>query len=97
MKRSDVAWTLIGVLAVLLSGYLLYHEVRNISLSELTDSLQAIGARRWLLAALSTLGAYVALAWYDRIAMAHLGKKMSWWFIALCSFTTYALDRKSVV
>ena len=50
MKRSDVAWTLIGVLAVLLSGYLLYHEVRNISLSELTDSLQAIGARRWLLA-----------------------------------------------
>ena len=91
MKRSDVAWTLIGVLAVLLSGYLLYHEVRNISLSELTDSLQAIGARRWLLAALSTLGAYVALAWYDRIAMAHLGKKMSWWFIALCSFTTYAL------
>ena len=35
MKRSDVAWTLIGVLAVLLSGYLLYHEVRNISLSEL--------------------------------------------------------------
>ncbi|MCQ4265184.1 hypothetical protein CXK91_21395 [Stutzerimonas stutzeri] len=91
MKRSDVAWTLFGVSAVLLSGYLLYHEVRNISLAELTGSLQAIGARHWLLAALSTLGAYVALAWYDRIAMAHLGKKISWWFIALCSFTTYAL------
>lgn len=91
MKRSDVAWTLFGVSAVLLSGYLLYHEVRNISLAELTGSLQAIGARHWLLAALSTLGAYAALAWYDRIAMAHLGKKISWWFIALCSFTTYAL------
>ena len=23
--------------------------------------------------------------------MAHLGKKISWWFITLCSFTTYAL------
>ncbi|AHY44066.1 UPF0104 family protein [Stutzerimonas decontaminans] len=91
MKRSDVAWTLIGVSAVLLSGYLLYHEVRNISLAELTDSLHAIGAGGWLLAAISTLGAYVALAWYDRIAMAHLGKKISWWFITLCSFTTYAL------
>lgn len=42
MKRSDVAWTLIGISAVLLSGYLLYHEVRNISLAELTDSLHAI-------------------------------------------------------
>jgi len=91
MKKSDVAWTLVGVSAVLLSGYLLYHEVRNISLTELADSLRAIGARGWLLAALSTLGAYVALAWYDRIAMAHLGKTISWWFIALCSFTTYAL------
>ena len=91
MKRSDVAWTLVGISAVLLSGYLLYHEVRNISLSELADSLQAITFSGWLLAALSTLGAYVALAWYDRIAMAHLGKRISWWFIALCSFTTYAL------
>ncbi len=91
MKRSDVAWTLIGVSAVLLSGYLLYQEVRNISLSELADSLHAIGTQRWLLAALATLGAYAALAWYDRIAMAHLGKKISWWFITLCSFTTYAL------
>ena len=45
MKKSDVAWTLVGVSAVLLSGYLLYHEVRNISLTELADSLRAIGAR----------------------------------------------------
>ncbi|WP_313026387.1 lysylphosphatidylglycerol synthase transmembrane domain-containing protein [Pseudomonas lopnurensis] len=91
MKRSDVAWTLVGVTAVLLSGYLLYQEVRNISLAELADSLQAIAPPQWLLAGLATLGAYAALAWYDRIAMAHLGKKISWWFIALCSFTTYAL------
>lgn len=46
MKKSDVAWTLVGVSAVLLSGYLLYHEVRNISLTELADSLRGIGARR---------------------------------------------------
>jgi glycosyltransferase 2 family protein len=45
----------------------------------------------WLLAAGATLGAYSALAWYDRIALAHLGKKIPWRFITLCSFTTYAL------
>ena len=91
MKRSDVAWTLVGITAVLLSGYLLYQEVQNLSLAELTDSLGAIGQHDWILAGLSTLGAYFALAWYDRIAIAHLGKNISWWFITLCSFTTYAL------
>jgi len=39
----------------------------------------------------ATCGAYWALAWYDRIAVAHLGKRISWRFITLCSFTTYAL------
>lgn len=91
MKRSDAAWTLVGIIAVLLSGYLLYQEVRNLSLAELTDSLAAISHRNWVLAGLATLGAYFALAWYDRIAIAHLGKKIPWWFITLCSFTTYAL------
>src|SRR5262249_7774219 len=45
-----------------------------------------------VLAILSTLVAYAALAWYDRIALLHLGiKNISWVFISLCSFTTYAL------
>lgn len=91
MKRSDAAWTVIGISAVLFSGYLLYHEIRNISLTELTDSLAAIRYRNWIFAGLATLGAYFALAWYDRIAVAHLGRRISWWFITLCSFTTYAL------
>lgn len=91
MKRSDVAWTLIGITAVLLSGFLLYQEIRNLSLAELTDSLDAISYRDWIMAAIATVGAYTALAWYDRIAIAHLGKSISWWFITLCSFTTYAL------
>lgn len=91
MKKSDWIWTMIGLAAVVFSCYLLYREIRTISLAELTDSLHAIRAHNWLMAAGATLGAYVALAWYDRIAIAHLGKKISWWFITLCSFTTYAL------
>lgn len=91
MRRSDLIWTLVGLGAVLLSCYLLYHEVRNISLHEIADSLRAIPRTAWLLAAGATLGAYCALAWYDRIALAHLGKHIPWRFISLCSFTTYAL------
>lgn len=91
MKRSDAVWTFVGIAAVLLSSYLLYKEIRHISLAELTDSLHAISVHNWLMAGLATCDAYYALAWYDRIAIAHLGKKISWPFITLCSFTTYAL------
>lgn len=91
MKRSDVIWSLIGVGAVVFSCFLLYHEIRDISLDDLADSLLAIAPGQWLLAALATTGAYAALACYDRIALKHLGKKISFWFITLCSFTTYAL------
>ncbi len=91
MRKSDVAWTLLGLLAVALSGYLLYQEIRNVSLAELSESLAAISHVDWVLACLAAVGAYIALACYDRIAIEHLGHSISWWFITLCSFTSYAL------
>lgn len=56
-------------------------------------SLSRVSAQAYALAALSTLMAYVALAWYDRIALIHLNrqKDISWTYIATCSFVTYAL------
>ena len=36
VRKSDLAWTVIGLLAVVLSCYLLYKEIRTISLAELT-------------------------------------------------------------
>ena len=91
MKRSDLLWTLIGLGAVALSCFLLYRELHNVSFAEIAGSLQAIPRQNWLLAVAATLGAYFALAWYDHIALAHLGKRIPWRFITLCSFTTYAL------
>lgn len=91
MKRSDADWTLLGLVAVALSGFLLYQEFRTISLAELAQSLSAISYLNWTLACLAAVGAYVALAGYDRIAIEHLGHSVSWWFITICSFTTYAL------
>ena len=47
----------------------------------------------YLLAGAATLVAYGALAWYDRIALIHLRREkgISWGYIAVCSFVTYAL------
>lgn len=48
----------------------------------------------FVVAGISSLVAYGALAWYDRIALLHLGKAkdISWAYIAVCSFVTYALS-----
>lgn len=91
IKRKDLFWSVFGLLALLFGCHLLYKQIRNISLDDLTDSLAAISCGHWALCALSALGAYTALAWYDAIAIAHLRRRISKVFIALCSFTAYAL------
>jgi uncharacterized membrane protein YbhN (UPF0104 family) len=57
------------------------------------QKIGAIPPQAYLLAGLSTLVAYGALAWYDRIALLHLRKtNISWIYISICSFVTYALS-----
>ncbi len=61
---------------------------------EIGHKLSAIPTQDYVLAACCTLIAYMALAWYDRIALIHLHKEkgISWVYISLCSFVTYALS-----
>ncbi|WP_173933526.1 YbhN family protein [Chelativorans sp. Marseille-P2723] len=90
MKK--LIWPSISLVAVLFSAWLLYGELRTMSLESLWESLQAISLRDWVLAVGATLLAYAALAGYDHIALLHLQRKVNWRFVALCSFTTYALS-----
>ena len=93
MKRYlNYLWPVIGIGAVVLSLWLLFRELRGLSVADVETAFAAIPASRWLLAVVSTLVAYLALAWYDRIALLHLGFKLSWRFISAVSFTTYALS-----
>jgi uncharacterized membrane protein YbhN (UPF0104 family) len=94
MKRIlDFFWPLVGFAAVAVSLWLLHREFKGEAVGpEVWEHLKSISVGHYLLAILSTLVAYAALAWYDRIALLHLGiKNISWVFISLCSFTTYAL------
>ncbi len=95
MKRFfDFAWPLIGLIAVVVSVSLLIQEFRGETVgAQVWAQIKAISPERYGLAALSTVLAYAALAWYDRIALLHLGvRSISFRFVALCSFTTYALS-----
>jgi uncharacterized membrane protein YbhN (UPF0104 family) len=94
MKRYvEFIWPLVGLVAVVSSLVLLYQEFRGASLgTELWANLKSIPLHDVVLAALSTLLAYGALAWYDRISLRHLGiTHISWFFISLCSFVAYAI------
>jgi glycosyltransferase 2 family protein len=94
MKRIlDFFWPLLGFAAVAVSLWLLHREFEGEAVGpEVWEHFKSISLGHSLLAILSTLVAYAALAWYDRIALLHLGvKHISWVFISLCSFTTYAL------
>jgi uncharacterized membrane protein YbhN (UPF0104 family) len=89
----EFLWPLIGLAAVIVSGWLLYRELRGLSLTDVWTSLTSIPPNRYVLAVTSTLVAYAALAWYDRIALLHLGvHHISWLFVSVTSFTTYALS-----
>ena len=94
MKRLlDFFWPLLGFAAVAVSLWLLHREFKGEAVGpEVWEHLKSISPAHYLLAIQSTLVAYAALAWYDRIALLHLGvRNISWVFISLCSFTTYAL------
>jgi len=92
MNWRRYIWPVIGIAAVIASLLLLWHELRGISIDDVWAGIVAIPPRGWLLAGLSSVIAYASLAGYDHIALLHIGKKVSWVFVTLCSFTTYALS-----
>lgn len=92
MKIKKYLWPLIGILAMVISIRILYIKLSAISLHDVMSRLDAVSTHHWILACFFSLVAYTALAGYDRIALQHIGRKISWVFIAICSFTTYALS-----
>ena len=95
MRRYlDYVWPIVGLIAVVVSVSFLVKDFRGDAVgSQVWTQLKSITPGHYALAVLATILAYTALAWYDRIALLHLGiRSISFTFIALCSFTTYALS-----
>ena len=68
-------------------------DIRVIA-SVIAAKLTGLPASAYVMAGLSTLLAYAALAWYDRIALLHINRQrgISLLYVAICSFVTYALS-----
>jgi glycosyltransferase 2 family protein len=92
MTLKDYFWTAVGVGAVGVAIWVLIGELRGISIDDVYDSLAAIPLHGWALSLLGAVLAYAAIAGYDHMALNHIGRRMPWLFVTLCSFTTYALS-----
>ena len=92
MQLKKYFWPVVGIAAVILSLWLLWHEVRGISFGDVWEGLATIPPHRYVLSVLGAVVAYAAIAGYDHIALMHLGRKVPLLFVSLCSFTTYALS-----
>ena len=91
-KLKAEAGTDAAIEALLEQGSL-WDNIRIVA-TRIGQKIAVIPPEAFLHAAMATLVAYAALAWYDRIALIHLGKQkgISWLYIAGCSFVTYALS-----
>lgn len=86
-------WPLIGVIVMLVSFRILYTKLHGMEWQEVFSRLDNLDLHHWILGGLFAIIAYAALAGYDGLALKHLHKtKISWLFITICSFTTYALS-----
>ncbi|WP_185985084.1 lysylphosphatidylglycerol synthase transmembrane domain-containing protein [Aureimonas mangrovi] len=92
MKLKDYVWPVIGLAAVVFSCWILYHEVRELSLDEILGSFKAIDRWQWMGSIAAALAAYAMLGLYDRLALKHLRRDVPFPFVAATSFTTYALS-----
>lgn len=81
------------VLAIIALGFAalnsLTHEIRY---NQLRAAIHALGARQIGLALAFTAASYVALTFYDYLALRIIGRRLPWRTAALASFTSYTLS-----
>jgi uncharacterized membrane protein YbhN (UPF0104 family) len=91
-KHGHWLWPLVGLLVAALCVFLLVRELWSLNPADVWRSLQHVRPLHWLGAFGGVLLAYAALAGYDRIALQHIDRHLSWPFITLASFVSYALS-----
>ncbi len=88
--------TPIGVLVVLaligLGFAALEHLTQEIRFADVRAALHGLSGAKVALALLATAGSYLALTFYDVLALRTIGRPLPWRTAALASFTSYTLS-----
>jgi uncharacterized membrane protein YbhN (UPF0104 family) len=91
-RFSHMLWPFIGLAVAALCVLLLVRELWSLNPADVWASLRHVRPLHWLGALGGVMLAYAALAGYDRIALQHINRHLSWPFITVASFVSYALS-----
>nr|WP_322963274.1 bifunctional lysylphosphatidylglycerol flippase/synthetase MprF [Sphingomonas sp. SGZ-02] len=80
------------VLLVALGLSALHHLTRSVRFSDVRAAFYAIDPRQIMLSVGFTIASYIALTFYDVIALRVVGKPLRWRTAAMASFTSYTLS-----
>lgn len=95
-RQLDRYRTPLGVLVVLaliaLGFAALQHLTQEIRFADVRAALHDLSAAKIALALLATAGSYLALTFYDLLALRTIGRPLPWRTAAIASFTSYTLS-----
>ena len=89
--RRLIAVTVV-VLLIVLGFTALEALTREIRYADVRAAVRALSVRQGLLALALTAGSYLALTFYDVLALRVIGRPLPWRTAALASFTSYTLS-----
>ena len=81
------------VLALIGVGFAaLEHLTQEVRFADVQAAMHALSPHRIVLALVATAGSYLALTFYDVLALSVIGRPLPWRTAALASFTSYTLS-----
>ncbi len=90
MKRSDWLRALIGLVLLLVAGWVLTTRLKDVNLHEVLAQVRRMPPERLIAAGLLTFGNYLLLTLYDALGLAYLGISLPYRRVALVSFIATA-------
>ncbi|GHT00294.1 membrane protein [Bacteroidia bacterium] len=91
--KKIVSWS--GLFFFALAAVMLYWQLRKYSLSELGHAILGIPFKNLVWASVACLVGYIALSFYDYIALRYIGKMVSWWKWMLAGMLGFAISNNA--
>ena len=91
--KKFISWS--GILFFILAIGMLYWQLRHYSLYEIAHALWNIPFINLVWASIACFAGYVALSFYDYLALRYVGKMVSWWKWMLAGVLGFAISNNA--
>ena len=91
--KKLVSWS--GILFFLIAAGMLYWQLRHYSLLDIVRALRHIPLINLFWASAAAFTGYIALSFYDYLALRYIGKMVSWWKWMLAGMIGFAISNNA--